>query len=40
MIPGVNSSMLGDTNFDEKSMARVEAIVHSMTADERRFRTL
>ncbi|HET6401010.1 MAG TPA: signal recognition particle protein [Candidatus Kapabacteria bacterium] len=37
MIPGVNSSMLGDTSFDDKSMARVEAIVHSMTADERRF---
>ncbi len=37
MIPGVNSSMLGDTNFDDKAMARVEAIVHSMTKDERRF---
>jgi signal recognition particle subunit SRP54 len=37
MIPGVNSSMIGDTNFDDKSMARVEAIVHSMTKDERRF---
>ncbi len=37
MIPGVNSSMLGDNSFDEKSMARVEAIVHSMTKDERRF---
>ena len=37
MIPGVNSAMLGDTSFDDKSMARVEAIVHSMTKDERRF---
>ncbi|MHB8390712.1 MAG: signal recognition particle protein [Acidobacteriaceae bacterium] len=37
MIPGVNSAMLGDASFDDKAMARVEAIVHSMTADERRF---
>jgi signal recognition particle subunit SRP54 len=37
MIPGVNSSKLGDSSFDDKSMARVEAIVHSMTKDERRF---
>ncbi len=37
MIPGVNSSMLADNSFDEKAMSRVEAIVHSMTKDERRF---
>ncbi|HEY3874713.1 MAG TPA: signal recognition particle protein [Candidatus Kapabacteria bacterium] len=37
MIPGVNSSMLGDASFDDKAMGRVEAIVHSMTKDERRF---
>jgi signal recognition particle subunit SRP54 len=40
MIPGVNSSMLGDNSFDDKAMARVEAIVHSMTKDERRFPSL
>ena len=37
MIPGVNAGMLGDTSFDDKAMSRVEAIVHSMTKDERRF---
>jgi signal recognition particle subunit SRP54 len=37
MIPGVNSSMLNEANIDDKSMARVEAIVHSMTKDERRY---
>ncbi len=37
MIPGVNSAMIGSEAFDDKAMTRVEAIVHSMTADERRF---
>jgi signal recognition particle subunit SRP54 len=37
MLPGVNSAMLNDTNIDDKSMSRVEAIVHSMTKDERRY---
>jgi signal recognition particle subunit SRP54 len=37
MIPGVNSSMLNEANIDDKSMSRVEAIVHSMTKDERRY---
>ncbi|SRR5581483_10302128 len=37
MIPGVNAAALDTAGFDEKSMARVEAIVHSMTKDERRF---
>jgi signal recognition particle subunit SRP54 len=37
MIPGVNSAMLKDANVDDKSFARIEAIIHSMTRDERRF---
>jgi signal recognition particle subunit SRP54 len=37
MIPGVNSAMLKDANIDDKSFNRIEAIVHSMTRDERRF---
>jgi signal recognition particle subunit SRP54 len=37
MIPGVNSAMLKDANVDDKSFARIEAIIHSMTKDERRF---
>ena len=37
MIPGVNSAMLKDANIDDKSFNRIEAIVHSMTKDERRF---
>jgi len=37
MLPGVNSAMLNESAIDDKSMARVEAIVHSMTKDERSF---
>jgi signal recognition particle subunit SRP54 len=37
MIPGVNSAMLQEANVDDKSFARIEAIIHSMTRDERRF---
>ena len=37
MIPGVNASMLQNESFDDNAMGRVEAIVHSMTKDERRF---
>jgi signal recognition particle subunit SRP54 len=37
MIPGVNSSMLAEANVDDKSFGRIEAIIHSMTQDERRF---
>jgi len=37
MIPGVNSSMLKDANIDEKSFSRIEAIITSMTKDERTF---
>jgi signal recognition particle subunit SRP54 len=37
MIPGVNSSMLAEANVDDKSFGRIEAIIHSMTRDERRF---
>ena len=35
MIPGVNSKMLAGLNIDEKKMARTEAIIKSMTRDER-----
>lgn len=35
MIPGVNPSMLKDVQVDEKEMAHVEAIIKSMTKDER-----
>ncbi|MDP4198932.1 MAG: signal recognition particle protein [Bacteroidota bacterium] len=35
MIPGVNAAALAEANIDEKSFARVEAIVHSMTKEER-----
>ncbi len=37
MIPGVNSAMLNESSIDDNAMARVEAIVHSMTKDERRW---
>jgi signal recognition particle subunit SRP54 len=37
MLPGVNSAMLNDSGIDDKSMTHVEAIVHSMTKDERRY---
>lgn len=37
MIPGVNSAMLQEANVDDKSFGRIEAIIHSMTKDERRF---
>jgi signal recognition particle subunit SRP54 len=37
MIPGVNSAALAEANIDDKSFGRVEAIIHSMTKDERRF---
>ena len=36
MIPGMNSAQLADANVDEKAMAHVEAIIQSMTAEERR----
>ena len=37
MIPGVNSAALAEANIDDKSFGRVEAIIHSMTKDERRW---
>ena len=35
MIPGVNKNMLKGINIDEKDIARVEAIIRSMTHEER-----
>lgn len=35
MIPGVDASKLGDVQIDDKQMAHVEAIILSMTKDER-----
>ncbi len=35
MIPGVNAAQLAEANIDEKSFGRIEAIVHSMTKEER-----
>jgi signal recognition particle subunit SRP54 len=35
MIPGMDSSKLGDVEVDEKKMAHVEAIIRSMTRQER-----
>lgn len=37
MIPGVNSAALNQANIDDKSFARIEAMITSMTKDERRF---
>lgn len=36
MIPGMDSSKLKDVQIDEKEMAHVEAIIKSMTKDERK----
>jgi len=36
MLPGVNSQMLDQVNIDPKLLARKEAIVQSMTQEERR----
>ena len=35
MIPGMNSSQMKDAKIDEKQMARTEAIIKSMTKQER-----
>ena len=35
MLPGVNASSLKDAQVDEKQMGRIEAIILSMTKDER-----
>lgn len=35
-IPGVNQAALKDANIDDKSFNRIEAIITSMTVDERR----
>lgn len=36
MIPGLDSSKLGDIEIDEKELAHVEAIIKSMTREERK----
>lgn len=36
MIPGVNSAMLKDAKIDEKEMTHIEAIIKSMTKEERK----
>lgn len=36
MIPGLGASPLGKVNVDEKALIRVEAIIQSMTKEERR----
>lgn len=36
MLPGVNEKMLGKMDFDERELVRVEAIINSMTPEERR----
>ncbi len=36
MIPGLDSSKLGDIEIDEMELAHVEAIIKSMTSEERR----
>ena len=36
MIPGVKSSMLKNISVDDRSFVRVEAIINSMTIEERR----
>lgn len=35
MVPGVNASALKDAKIDEKQLAHIEAIIHSMTRKER-----
>ena len=37
MLPGVNKKQLNKINFDDKEFVRIEAIINSMTAKERRF---
>ncbi len=37
MIPGVNQSMLAEANINENSFTHIEAIVHSMTKEERHY---
>ncbi len=35
MVPGVNNKMLKNLNFDEKEIVRIQAIIQSMTMEER-----
>jgi len=36
MLPGMGGAQINEADIDEKSMAHVEAIIHSMTPEERR----
>ena len=36
MMPGMDASKMGDVEIDEKQVARMEAIIKSMTPQERR----
>jgi signal recognition particle subunit SRP54 len=36
MIPGINTAKLGDIQVDDKQMAHIEAIILSMTKEERK----
>jgi signal recognition particle subunit SRP54 len=36
MLPGVSEKALGKMNIDERELVRVEAIINSMTPEERR----
>jgi signal recognition particle subunit SRP54 len=40
MIPGMGGAQLSEANVDEKAMAHVEAIIYSMTPEERRNPTI
>ena len=40
LIPGFNSKMLKNLKIDEKELVRIEAIIKSMTKEERRKHTI
>jgi signal recognition particle subunit SRP54 len=40
MLPGVNKKMLKDINISDKEFVKIEAIINSMTPEERRVHTM
>ncbi|MBF0201550.1 MAG: signal recognition particle protein, partial [Desulfamplus sp.] len=40
MIPGINKKQLGNMNIDDREFVRIEAIINSMTPQERREYTI
>lgn len=36
MVPGLNPAMMKDAKFDDKALVRIEAIINSMTIEERK----